>query len=335
MSYLYGIFPAVIIISFFLTWVLRRYAISRNLLDTPNARSSHVVATPRGGGMAIVVSYLAAIVLLMVTNAIAHSMAWALLGAGAGVALLGFLDDHSHIAARWRLLGHFAAAMWILAWLGGIPPLEILGWQLNLGWLGFIMGALFLVWLLNLYNFMDGIDGIACVEAICVCVGGAVIYILLNQPGLAVLPGLLGCAVVGFFYWNFPPARIFMGDGGSGFLGIMLGALSLQAAWIAPELLWAWLILLGVFIVDATITLGRRFFRREKVYEAHRNHAYQHASRQYGHLRVTMSVLLINMLWLIPLAVIVGTQKVDATIGLIIAYLPLFFLAICFNAGKQ
>jgi len=326
--------PIVGTASFILTWALRRYALARQILDIPNARSSHVVATPRGGGMAIVASYLGTIILLMVSDAIAHSMAWALLGAGSGVALLGFLDDHGHIAARWRLLGHFAAAIWILGWLGSFPPLEILGWQWDLGWLGFIIGALYLVWLLNLYNFMDGIDGIASVEAICVCVGGALIYLLSDQAGLAILPGLLACAVAGFLYWNFPPARIFMGDAGSGFLGIMLGALSLQAGFIAPQLLWAWLILLGVFIVDATMTLGRRFFQGEKVYEAHRNHAYQHAFRRYGHLRVTLSVLLINIIWLIPFAVMVGTKKVDGVIGVVIAYLPLLFLAIRFNAGK-
>jgi len=331
---IFWLMPAITIICLILTGMVRNYALARRLLDIPNTRSSHVVATPRGGGIAIVASYLGAIILLMASDAIAHSMAWALLGAGSSIALLGFLDDHGHIAARWRLLGHVAAAIWILGWLGSFPPLEILGWQWDLGWLGFIIGALYLVWLLNLYNFMDGIDGIASVEAICVCVGSVLIYLLLDQSKMAVLPGLLACAVTGFLYWNFPPARIFMGDAGSGFLGIMLGALSLQAGFIAPQLLWAWLILLGVFIVDATTTLGRRFFRGEKVYEAHRNHAYQHASRRYGHLRVTISVLLINLVWLLPLAVMVGTKRIDGVIGIIMAYLPLLFIAIRFNAGK-
>src|SRR5690606_16413941 len=113
---------------------------------------------------------------------------WALLGAGAGIALLGFLDDHGHIAARWRLLGHFAAAIWVLWWLGGLPPLAVAGGLLDLHWVGHVLAAFYLVWLLNLYNFMDGIDGIASVEAICVCLGGAILYALLETASLTDLP---------------------------------------------------------------------------------------------------------------------------------------------------
>lgn len=321
--------------SFFLTWILRRYALTRNLLDIPNMRSSHMVATPRGGGMAIVASFLMAAVVLLAGGVISVSVAWALLGAGTGIALLGFLDDHGHIAARWRLLGHFSAAIWILAWVGGFPLVDAFGWKIELGWLGFVVGAFYLVWLLNLYNFMDGIDGIASVEAISVCLGGALLYVLLGQPALAVLPTMLACAVAGFLCWNFPPARIFMGDAGSGFLGVMLGALSLQAGWTAPQLLWAWLILLGIFITDATVTLCRRFFHGEKVYEAHRSHAYQHASRKFGHLRVTMTVVLINTIWLLPLAMAVGLNVLDGVVGLGIAYIPLILLALNFQAGQR
>src|SRR5574337_967818 len=108
--------------------------------------------------------------------------------AGACVALVGFLDDHGHIAARWRLLAHFAAAAWALAWLGGAPPLILFGSTFELGWLGAGLAAVYLVWLLNLYNFMDGIDGIASVEAICVCIGGAMLYVLVGEPALAGLP---------------------------------------------------------------------------------------------------------------------------------------------------
>jgi Fuc2NAc and GlcNAc transferase len=142
--------------------------------------------------------------------------------------------------------------------------------------------------MLNLYNFMDGIDGIASVEAICACLGASVLYWLSGLDALIWGPLLLAASVAGFLYWNFPPARIFMGDAGSGFLGIVLGGLSLQAAWVSEPMLWAWLILLGVFIVDATFTLFRRLLRGEKVYEAHRSHAYQFASRRFGkHLPVT------------------------------------------------
>jgi len=146
---------------------------------------------------------------------------------------------------------------------------------------------------------------------------------------------MLAAAVLGFLLWNFPPARIFMGDAGSGFLGIVLGVLSLQAAWTNPLLLWAWLILLGVFIVDATLTLLRRLLRGEKVYEAHRSHAYQYASRRFGrHLPVTMAVAALNLVWLLPLAMLVAVGWLDGLLGVLVAYAPLVVLAWRFDAGR-
>lgn len=328
---------AMAVLAWLLTAVLRRYALARQLMDVPNARSSHSVPTPRGGGVAIVVTFLAGLTLAFALQlGIPATLYWALLGAGAGIALLGFLDDHGHIAARWRLLGHFAAAVWVLWWLGGLPPLAVAGGLLDLHWVGHVLAAFYLVWLLNLYNFMDGIDGIASVEAICVCLGGAILYALLETASLTDLPLLmLAASVLGFLAWNFPPARIFMGDAGSGFLGIALGILSLQAAWIAPTLFWAWQILLGVFVVDATFTLLRRLLRGEKVYEAHRSHAYQYASRRFGrHLPVTLAVLAINLFWLLPMAVVVALGWLDGLLGVLIAYLPLAVLAWRFDAGR-
>ena len=338
---IWWLLPAVAGVSLVMTGALRRYALARSLMDIPNARSSHSVPTPRGGGVAIVLAFLAALPVLAFANLLPWAVMWALLGAGAGVAVIGFLDDHGHIPARWRLLGHFAGAIWALFWLGGLPPLSLFGMSLDLGWLGHALAAVYLVWLLNLYNFMDGIDGIASVEAICVCLGGALLHAVLGiagstQPTEFVVPLLLAAAVAGFLFWNFPPARIFMGDAGSGFLGITLGILSLQAAWAAPQLLWSWLILLGVFVLDATWTLLRRLLRGDKVYEAHRSHAYQYASRQFGrHLPVTLAVLGINLLWLLPIALWVGLGGLDGLLGLVLAYLPLVVLAVKFKAGAR
>jgi Fuc2NAc and GlcNAc transferase len=333
--------PAVAGMACLLSGALRHYALSRRLMDIPNARSSHSVPTPRGGGVAIVLSFLLALPLLANAGLVSWPLTWALLGAGFGVAVLGFLDDHGHIAARWRLLGHFVAAIWALYWLGGLPPLTAFGFALELGWLGHTLAAVYLVWLLNLYNFMDGIDGIASVEALCVCAGGAFIYALLGGASVSLasdyaVPLLLAAATLGFLFWNFPLARIFMGDAGSGFLGITLGVLSLQAAWVAPHLFWSWLILLGVFIVDATFTLLRRLLRGDKVYEAHRSHAYQYASRQFGrHLPVTLALLIINVCWLLPLALAVALGWFDGLVALLVAYAPLLWLAVRFRAGER
>jgi len=319
-----------------LTGVLRRYALARSLMDIPNSRSSHSVPTPRGGGVAIVLSFLLAAPLAAILGAVSTANLWAIFGAGGVVALIGFLDDHGHVAARWRLLAHFVGAVWALAWLGGAPPLEWFGVAIVPGWFGFVLAAVYLVWLLNLYNFMDGIDGIASVEAICVCTGGVLLYLLTGRMELSGVPLTLAAAVGGFLYWNFPPAKIFMGDAGSGFLGIVLGILSLQAGWVSPALFWSWLILLGVFIVDATWTLLRRLFRGERVYEAHRSHAYQHASQRFGrHLPVTLSVCAINVLWLLPLALCVGTGRLEGVVGIVIAYAPLLAAAVALRAGDR
>lgn len=331
--WLYGV--AVFFASFFFTALLRKYALARSVMDIPNDRSSHKVPTPRGGGVAIVLTFLAALGAMASGSLISSEFAISLAGAGAVVAIIGFLDDHGHIPARWRLIGHFFSALWALWWLGGMPPVTIFSFTFSVGLIGYVFGALYLVWMLNLFNFMDGIDGIASIQALCTCLGGVGLYYVVGSGTSALTCGALAIAVIGFLVWNFPPARIFMGDAGSGFLGVVLGILSLQAAWVSSSMLWGWLILMGVFIVDATFTLIRRLARGDKVYEAHRSHAYQFASRHYGsHRRVTLAVLAINVLWLAPLAFICVIYDIDGLSMTALAYLPLVFLAFKFHAGE-
>ena len=328
-------------VSFGLTGLLRKYALSNGLLDVPNSRSSHMISTPRGGGGAIVLVFSVGLVVLALVGMLPMLDVLALLAPGLLVAAIGFWDDHGHVPARWRLLGHFIAAFLALFFIGGLPPVRGLGFEVALGWFGYVLAAVYLVWLLNLYNFMDGIDGIASVEAICVCVGGALLYLMLGAPDSGslldwVVPMVLAAAVLGFLFWNFPPAKIFMGDAGSGFLGVSLGVLSLKSAWFAPQLLWSWLVLLGVFVVDATWTLFIRMSRGERVYEAHRSHAYQHAARLIGkHRTVTLAVIAINICWLLPIALLIGFEVFDGVFGLVLAYFPLAILAVFFKAGKR
>lgn len=325
----------VILLSLVLTGALRRYALSRNIMDIPNARSSHSVATPRGGGVAIVLAFLLCLPVLGYANLVPLQVLIGLGCAATLIAIIGFMDDHGHIAARWRLLGHFCAAVWALFWLGGFPPLQLMGVSIDFGWVGHILAAFYLVWMLNLYNFMDGIDGIASVEAICACLSACLLYLFVGAPQLIWLPFLLAMAVIGFLFWNFPPARIFMGDAGSGFLGIVLAIISIQAAWTSSQLFWSWLILLGVFVVDATYTLVRRLMRGDKIYEAHRSHAYQYASRRFGqHRPVTLAVAAINVAWLLPWSIAAAVFQVDGLVCLLLAYLPLVALAVKFHAGK-
>ncbi|URM30403.1 glycosyltransferase family 4 protein [Pseudomonas frederiksbergensis] len=332
---IFALLVVVFAISWGLTRFLRRYALSRSLMDIPNERSAHSVPTPRGGGVSIVVAFLFALPVLTLLELLPLPVLIALSGAGMLIAAIGFADDHGHIAARWRLLGHFIAAGWALFWLNGLAPIELLGVSLTPGWLGGVVGAIYLVWMLNLYNFMDGIDGLASAEAISVCLGMCLVYWVGGVVELVWAPLVLAGAVAGFLCWNFPPARIFMGDAGSGFLGIILGAMALQAAWSKPELIWSWLILLGVFIVDATWTLVRRLIRGDKVYQAHSSHAYQNAARRWGHKKVTISVAVINVAFLLPLSILVVHGHLNVVAGIFVAYAPLVCLAYLFKAGRS
>ena len=331
-----GLALIVLAATWWLTLKVRRYAEARQLLDVPNARSSHVVATPRGGGVAIVLTTVLAFPVLGAFGTLAWPAVAALVGGGGLVAVIGFADDHQDIPARWRLLGHFAAAVWVLAWIGGLPPLPMLGTVLDLGPVGHGLAVLYLVWLLNLTNFMDGIDGIAGVETVTVSLGGALLYWAAAPSSTQwVAPVVLASATLGFLFWNWAPAKIFMGDAGSGFLGLMLAAFSLQAARVQPGLFWGWVILLAVFIVDATVTLVRRVARGERFDQAHKSHAYQQAARRWGaHQPVTLVVGAINIAWLLPWALLVSLDRVDALAGVCIAYAPLVAVVVWLRAGK-
>ena len=324
------------LLSLVLTALVRRYALATKLLDHPNARSSHSIPTPRGGGVAIVASFGLSSGWLAMLDAVDTSFAMALFGAGGLVALLGFFDDRFQLRAGWRFLGHLVSAVWALWALHGIPPVPLFGHSIDLGWPGLALAAVYLVWMVNLCNFMDGIDGIASIEAITVSLGGAFAWWLATGTSQWCVPILFAACVAGFLVWNYPPARIFMGDAGSGFVGMVLGLFSLWAGRHAPAVFWCWFILLGCFMVDATTTLIRRVRRGERFSEAHRSHAYQFASRLYrSHKRVSLAVGAINLLWLLPIAVLVALGKLDGAVGTIIAYVPLVVLAFRLKAGDR
>lgn len=317
------------VLSFGLTWFVRQFALQKNIIDTPNERSSHLVPTPRGGGLAIVLAFYVGLILIFWFGSLEASVFYGLLGL-ASIAVIGFIDDHNHIPARYRLLVHFGAAAWACYWLGIIP------WEGSSGWLYYFLWGIslfYLVWLLNLYNFMDGIDGIATVEAVTV-VGSASLLLFLDGADAYFYPMLLlVAALLGFLFWNWPPAKIFMGDVGSAYIGILIGGFSLITANNGSLDFAIWLILLAVFITDATYTLLVRLFRGEKVYQAHRSHAYQYLSRQYGHKFVTTGVLMINVFWLLPLAWLGHHYSQLLIICIALAYVPLIVLAMKSRAG--
>lgn len=256
----------------------------RQILDHPNERSSHSRPTPRGGGLAVTPVVLLGW-LLLGTTGLMLSGQWVVMGGALALLILSWRDDRVSLPARTRLLVHLAA---VAAGLYALPARELIfqGW-LPL-WADRTVAALLWVWFLNLYNFMDGIDGITGIETL--CIAGGLWWLSAAQAQAAVLAG----ASVGFLLWNWHPAKIFLGDSGSVPLGYLLGWLLLR---MAGDGLWApALILPAYYLADATITITKRALRREKIWQAHRKHFYQRAVQGgSSHARVSAMILLADL----------------------------------------
>ncbi|MES9823908.1 MAG: glycosyltransferase family 4 protein [Candidatus Thiodiazotropha endolucinida] len=337
-----------------LTGLARFYALRHGLMDRPNIRSSHLVETPRGGGIAFVLIYLALLAGAMIssfsTDDLDHKLHLTLLLGGGLVVVIGYIDDHRDVSAMVRFIVHLIAALVAVSLLQ-MPAIDLWpGLSLEGWWLDALM-VIGLVWLLNLYNFMDGIDGIASLQGIAVLCGAALVLVL-NHAGSEATAWLLilAACIAGFLVWNWPPAKIFMGDAGSGFIGYTLGVFALYTANAYPISLWSWLILLGLFVVDATWTLGVRMANGERWYRPHAKHAYQHLarrrqslcinrglsaehSRSLAHRWVILQGLLINLLWLLPLAWLAAVFPGYGLLLTLIAFVPLVILVRSLGAG--
>jgi Fuc2NAc and GlcNAc transferase len=307
-------------------------------MDIPNERSSHLTPTPRGGGIAFVAASLVGFILLLLNSELARADLLALCCAGAIVAIAGHLDDRQKISGAASRLGfHALGAIILVVGIGFPSQISLFDRTVDTGVIGSILGVLYLVWLLNLFNFMDGTDGIAASEAIFVCVAGAILnFHVLSDINFSAAAIILASCTFGFLLYNWSPAKIFMGDVGSGYLGIAIGGLSLMAAKQQHELLWVWIILLAVFVSDATITLIRRLLRKQKPHVAHRSHAYQHlAIRFNSHAKVSLLLLAVNIVWLLPTAFFVANKQLAGTTGVVVAYVPLIVAALALGAGKD
>lgn len=331
------LYTASLVLSLLLTGVVRKIALSYGVLDVPNARSSHTNVTPRGGGASIVLVTSLGVALLTRAERLSAGLAIALLVGGLAVALVGFLDDRYSVPASVRFAVHLGAAFLASKFVGGLPTLVVGDTVVQLGWGGQVLAVLSIVWALNLFNFMDGIDGIAGSEAVFVLgvVGALGAFGLVSvQVGAVAL--LLGAACAGFLIWNWPPARIFMGDVGSGYLGYVIGVLAIAATRQNPAAIWIWLILGGAFFVDATVTLVRRAARGDPVYQAHRSHAYQWLARRWqSHKKVTLSLTAVNLLWLLPCCCLAAANPNIAGWIALVALIPLVAVAIGAGAGRR
>ncbi len=260
-----------------------------HVLDHPNERSLHTRPTPRTGGVAVLAGILAATLFWVPAVGAPASLTW--LGSGAAiVAVLSFMDDRRGLPVAGRFAGHLFAAGLVIAGGGYLPLLSLpgLAWAWP-PWAGIGFSLLFLVWMLNLYNFMDGMDGFAGGMAVIGFGAFAALGALAGHLPFAILSLVIAAACGGFLLFNFPPARIFMGDAGSSTLGFLAGGLCLWAARDGLFPLWIGLLVFSPFIVDASVTLTRRALRGERVWQAHKTHYYQRLVQLgWGHRRTVL-----------------------------------------------
>jgi len=272
-------------------WVSIRIAERVGVMDVPNERSSHSLPVPRMGGVP------------MVAAAALAFGGWAFLAAGGAniqrglpytflfalaMFLLGFYDDLRNLSPLFRFLVQFVSALLLLVFLAPLlPDVSLWKWVLP-GWAWVVPGAFWVVWMLNLYNFMDGIDGLAGGEAVVASSFFFLVFAYYGQSGWAVANLVVAAASMGFLVHNWPPARIFMGDAGSAFLGAFYGMQSVVAVLSTPVPFPILVLPFANFILDTTCTLFRRLIRREKWYTAHRSHFYQRMTNLgWSHARVT------------------------------------------------
>ncbi len=310
------LFFGTALVSLAATGLILRQLRTRGIVDDPNERSSHDTPTPRGGGLAVVVVLLAAWVLSLGDNFAAFQ--WLIL-ATIFIGFVSWADDLRGLSPALRLISQFIAVGAVL-WL--MPSSALYFHGLVPFWLDNLIAVLLWVWFINLFNFMDGIDGITAVESSCIGLG---VFLLMILGATQTAHGLLGLSVaaaaLGFLWWNWQPAKIFLGDVGSVPLGFLLGWLLLE---ILASPIWpAALILPLYYLADATITLTRRGLRGEKVWLAHRNHYYQQATqRGLSHAKVTTVIGVANVL-LIGLALLSVTQPIPAIGGAVLVVVGL------------
>jgi Fuc2NAc and GlcNAc transferase len=257
--------------------IVIRHAGRLGLIDIPNQRSSHVLPTPRGGGVGIAVATLGGIALLpLLSIALPLAAQIALLGGGLGVAAISLVDDCRGVHAVWRLAAHLAAGVGVVMALGPITAIDLGELTIPLGWAAAPLSVVWVAGAINAFNFMDGIDGIASAQAIVTATAWALIGLLAGHMELAACAFIIAGATAGFLVHNVPPARLFMGDVGSAFLGFMLAVLPLIAApRVGPAAGTIGVVLLWPFIFDTALTLLRRAARGERLVAAHRSHYYQ------------------------------------------------------------
>jgi Fuc2NAc and GlcNAc transferase len=297
----------IFIFSFFLTLLFRKWAIKKSLLDHPTERSSHSKPIPRGGGLAIVVTFYAAVLAFYLIGKIDTTLFWGLLP-GIPLAFLGFMDDIKKINWIIRLVVQFICSALALYFIGGLQPL--FGTKYILIWS--IIAVIGTVWFINIFNFLDGSDGYASMEAIAISIA---VFLFTGESIFLII----ALSVGGFLYWNWPRAKVFLGDSGSTTLGYILVITGVFFHNTDVLDFPIWIIITSLFWFDATATLIRRMFNRENLSHPHRKHMYQRLIRGgFSHLSTLLIGLTINII-LFLLCIAVRMSFISVIVALMVS----------------
>ncbi|MFY9109712.1 glycosyltransferase family 4 protein [Aliarcobacter butzleri] len=283
------IYLILLLFSFLLTFFIKNYMIKKSLVASVNERSSHTVPTPHGGGIAIAITWFIGLFYLFFIGQIEENLFYALLF-GAVISIVSFFDDIYELSPKVRLIIQAIVAIGGLYFLGGFETLTFGIFDIQNPIFTNIFAFFMIIWFINLYNFLDGINGYAGSEALFLAVAG---FILFGGNHFLVL----AVAVLGFLYWNWNKAKIFMGDVGSTLLGYNIAIFTMYYANQEPTNFWIWIILFGVYWFDATLTLIRRKLNKERLSLAHKKHAYQRLTQAgWSHYKVTNYSIVLNIL---------------------------------------
>jgi Fuc2NAc and GlcNAc transferase len=303
------------------TWFFRSYAVHKGIVANPNFRSLHERPMPRGGGIVFSTIFLCSMTALWWAGAIDSALMRTVVLGGSIATLSGFIDDIVQMGPKPKFAIQATLAAWVLYCFGS-QPLVDLPW--TPAWIDLAVSWLALVWLMNLYNFMDGIDGMAASGAVLICATSIIALLLASADATPMLMfGLLAMCSLAFLLFNWPPAGIFMGDSGSLFLGYCFGVLIARTVADGQISLWTWLVIFGYFAGDTTTTTLLRICSMKRWYAEHRSHAYQNLARIWGsHMKVIRCVALYHVLWLLPLAVWSTLEPSTSPLAAALAFAP-------------
>ena len=283
------VYLILFLISFSFTYFIKNYMIKKSLVASVNERSSHTTPTPHGGGIALSITWFIGLVYLYFMGQIESNLFYALLF-GAVISIVSFFDDIYELSPKLRLIIQATVAIGGLYFLGGFETFTFGIFDISNPILTNVFAFFMIIWFINLYNFLDGINGYAGSEAVFLALAGFVLF-----GGNHFL--VLAVAVLGFLYWNWNKAKIFMGDVGSTLLGYNIAIFTIYYANQEATNFWIWIILFALFWFDATLTLIRRKLNKEKLSQAHKKHAYQRLTQSgWSHFKVTNYSIGINLI---------------------------------------